>query len=196
MSPRFVVLAVLAMFLSCACVAQDSMPKMSSPAFAVDNDFVQKEFGSTCTLMPGPPVLTGDLDGDGIEDAVIVAKCKNALVDQGENNFMVVDPYYAFFGYGNTRITTQFASEVPEQRGISLLVIHGAAPEAWRSPTPKAKFVIINMPFKQITLKKMVLKKKSVLALYIEETGADEMTSAIFWDGKKYRYVPIGASME
>src|SRR5450432_961011 len=185
MSPRFAVLAVLATILSCASVAQDNMPKMPSPAFAVHNDFVQKEFGSTCTLMPGPPVLTGDLDGDGIEDAVIVAKCKNALVDQGENNFLVVDPYYAFFGYGNTRITTQFASEVPEQRGISLLVIHGAGPEAWRSATPKAKFVIINMPFKQIGLKKMVLKKKSVMALYIEETGADQMTSAIFWDGKK-----------
>lgn len=196
MSPRMVVLFALAMFLSCASVAQDSMPKMPSPAFAVDNDFVQKQFGSTCTLMPGPPVLTGDLDGDGIEDAVIVAKCKNALVDQGEDNFTVIDPYYSFFGYGNTRITTQFASEVPEERGISLLVIHGAGPEAWRSATPKAKYLIINMPFKTIGLKKMVLKKKSVMALYIEETGADQMTSALFWDGKKYRYVPIGSSME
>lgn len=186
----------LVMFLSCASVAQDSMPKMPLPAFTVDNDFVQKEFGSTCTLIPGPPVLTGDLDGDGIEDAVIVAKCKNALVDQGEDNFTVIDPYYSFFGYGNTRITTQFASEVPEERGISLLVIHGSGPEAWRSATPKAKYLIINMPFKQIGLKKMVLKKKSVMALYIEETGADQMTSALFWDGKKYRYVPIGSSME
>jgi hypothetical protein len=199
MSPRFAVLAVLAMFMSCASVAQIIMPKTSSassPVFTVDNDFVQKEFGSTCTLIAGPPVLTGDLDGDGIEDAVIVAKCKNALVDQGENNFTVIDPYYSFFGYGNTRITTQFASEVPEDRGISLLVIHGAGPDAWHSATPKAKFVVINMPFKQIGLKKMVMKKKSVLALYIEETGADQMTSALFWDGKKYRYVPIGASME
>jgi hypothetical protein len=196
MSPRMVVLFALAMFLSCASVAQDSMPKMPSPAFTVDNDFVQKEFGSTCTLMPGPPVLTGDLDGDGIEDAVIVAKCKNPLMDQGENNFTVIDPYFTFFGYGNTRISTQFASDVPEERGISLLVIHGAGPEAWRSSTPKAKYLIINMPFKQIGLKKMVLKKKSVMALYIEETGADQMTSALFWDGKKYRYVPIGSSME
>jgi hypothetical protein len=184
------------MFMSGVSAAQIILPKTSPTAFTVDNDFVQKEFGSTCTLMPGPPVLTGDLDGDGVEDAVIIAKCKNALVDQGENNFAVIDPYYSFFGYGNTRITTQFASEVPEQRGISLLVIHGAGPEAWRSPTPKAKFLVINMPFKQIGLKKMVLKKKSVLALYIEETGADQMTSALFWDGKKYRYVPIGASME
>jgi hypothetical protein len=93
-------------------------------------------------------------------------------------------------------VTSQFASEVPEERGISLLVIHGAGPDAWRSSTPKAKFLVINMPFKQIGLKKMVLKKKSVLAIYIEETGADQMTSALFWDGKKYRYIPIGASME
>jgi hypothetical protein len=196
MSPRFLALAVLATLLSCASTAQINLPKMSSAPSPVDNDFVQKEFGSTCTLIAGPPVLTGDLDGDGIEDAVIVAKCKNVLVDQGENNFAVIDPYYAFFGYGNTRITTQFASEVPEDRGVSLLVIHGAGPDAWRSATPKAKFAIINMPFKQIGLKKMVLKKKSVLALYVEETGADQMTSALFWDGKKYRYVPIGASME
>jgi hypothetical protein len=196
MSPCFASLAVLVLFFSSLSFTQISMPKAPSPTFAVDNDFVQKEFGSTCVIMPGPPVLTGDLDGDGIEDAVIVAKCKNALVDQGENNFQVIDPYYAFFGYGNTRITTQFASEIPEQRGISLLVIHGAGPDAWRSEAPKAKFVIINMPFKEIGLKKMVLKKKSVLALYIEETGADQMTSALYWDGKKYRYVPIGASME
>jgi hypothetical protein len=196
MSPRFASLAALALFFSSLSSAQIAMPKTPAPAFTVDNDFVQKEFGSTCVLMPGPPVLTGDLDGDGIEDAVIVAKCKNALVDQGENNFLVIDPYYAFFGYGNTRITTQFASEVPEQRGISLLVIHGAGPDAWRSDAPKAKFVIINMPFKEIGLKKMVLKKKSVMALYIEETGADQMTSALYWDGKKYKYVPIGASME
>src|ERR1700690_440612 len=144
MSPRFAVLAVLAMFLSSASVAQDIMPKTPSPAFTVDNDFVQKEFGSTCTLMPGPPVLTGDLDGDGIEDAVIVAKCKNPMVDAAENNFTVVDPYYSFFGYGNTMITTQFASEIPELRGISVLVIHGAGPDAWRSATPKSKFLIIN----------------------------------------------------
>jgi hypothetical protein len=196
MSPCFASLAALVLFFSSLSFAQISMPKAPSPVFAVDNDFVQKEFGSTCVMMPGPPVLTGDLDGDGIEDAVIVAKCKNALVDQGENNFLVIDPYYAFFGYGNTRITTQFASEVPEQRGISLLVIHGTGPDAWRSEAPKAKFVIINMPFKEIGLKKMVLKKKSVLALYIEETGSDQMTSAIYWDGKKYKYVPIGASME
>jgi hypothetical protein len=166
------------------------------PPAAVDNDFVQKQFGSTCTLMPGPPQMKADMDGDGIEDLIVAAHCTNALVDQTENNFTVIDPYNTFYGYGNTKITTQFASEDPATRGLVLLVIHGAGPEAWRAASPKAKFVIINLPFKQIVVKKLTVKKKTVMAIYAEETGGDRMTSATFWDGKKYRYQPIGSSME
>ena len=87
-----------------------------------------------------------DLDGDGTEDAVIVGKCTNPLIDETENNFKVVDPYNSFFGYGDTKATSQFASEDPLARSRVLLIIHGAGPEAWRSATPKAKFVIINLP--------------------------------------------------
>jgi hypothetical protein len=169
-------------------------PKPSSSA--VDNAFVQKQFGSTCTLMQGPPQLKADMDGDGIEDLIVAARCTNALVDQAENNFTVIDPYNAFYGYGDTKITTQFASEDPATRGLVLLIIHGSGPEAWHAATPKAKFVIINLPFKQIAVKKLTVKKKNVMAIYAAETGGDRMTSATFWDGKKYRYQPIGSSME
>jgi len=165
-------------------------------ASAVDNDFIQKQFGSTCTLMAGPPQVKVDMDGDGIEDLVVAARCMNALLDQAESNFTVIDPYNSFYGYGNTKITTQFATEDPATRGLVLLVIHGAGPEAWRAAVPKAKFVIINLPFKQIAVKKLTVKKKTVMAIYAEETGGDRMTSATFWDGKRYRYQPIGSSME
>jgi hypothetical protein len=163
---------------------------------AVDDDFIQKQFGSTCKLMPGPPQLKADLDGDGIEDLVVAGHCTNPLTDQTEDNFTVIDPYNSFFGYGDTKVTTQFASEDPATRGLVLLVIHGSGPEAWRAATPKAKFVIVNLPFKQIAVKKMMLKKKAVMAIYAEETGGDRMTSAIFWDGKKYKYRPMGSSLE
>jgi hypothetical protein len=76
-----------------------------------------------------------------------------------------------------------------------LLVIHGAGDEAWRAAVPKAKFVIINLPFKQVAVKKLMVKKKPIMAIYAEETGGDRMTSATFWDGKKYRYQPIGSSL-
>ena len=75
--------------------------------------------------MPGPPQMKADMDGDGVEDLIVAARCTNALVDQTENNFTVIDPYNSFYGYGNTKITTQFATEDPATRGLVLLVIHG-----------------------------------------------------------------------
>jgi hypothetical protein len=39
-------------------------------------------------------------------------------------------------------------------------------------------------------------RKKSVTAIYVEESTGDQMTSALFWDGKKYKYEPMGSSME
>jgi hypothetical protein len=179
--------------LSFLAWAQQAAPPSKS---AVDDDFIQKQFGSTCKLMPGPPQLKADLDGDGVEDLVVAGHCTNPLVDQAENNFTVIDPYNTFYGYGDTKITTQFASEDPATRGLVLLVIHGVGPEAWRAEKPKAKFVIINLPFKQIAVKKLTVKKKTLMAIYAEETGGDQMTSATFWDGKKYRYQPIGSGME
>jgi hypothetical protein len=186
-------LILVCLALSILTLAQQTPPASSS---TVDDAFIQKQFGSTCKLMPGPPQLKADLDGDGIEDLVVAGHCTNPLTDQAEDNFTVIDPYNQFYGYGDTKITTKFASEDPAVRGLVLLVIHGAGPAAWRADKPKAKFVIINLPFKQITVKKLYVKKKTVMAIYSEETGGDHMTSTIFWDGKKYRYQPIGSSME
>jgi hypothetical protein len=162
-----------------------------------DNDFVHKQFGNSCSLEPRWPPVTADLNGDGIEDIVMVAGCKNPLIDQDEKDYRVIDPYDAFYGYGNPKITSGFAPDDPKLRGVSLLVVHGAGSDGWRSASPKAKFVIINLAVKTITAKKMkVSRKKSTMAIYVEEAGADQMTSAIFWDGKKYRYEPLGSSME
>jgi hypothetical protein len=181
--------------LSCPLAAQPATaPPVARPA--VDNDFVQKQFGSTCTLIGLLPLIA-DLDGDGVEDIVIPARCTNPMMDQAENSFVVVDPYNSFFGYGNPKVTTQFASEDPDRRGYTLLVIHGAGPDAWHSAVPKAKFIIVNLPFKQVVVKKMAIKKKKpIMGIFTEETGGDQATSVLFWDGKKYRYQPLGASME
>ena len=164
---------------------------------AVDNDFIHQQFSDSCSLEPKWAPMTGDLNGDGIEDIVIVARCKNPLIEQDDKNYRVIDPLDSFYGYGNTKITSSFGQEDPRLRGVCLLVIHGSGKDAWRSATPEAKFVIINLAVKTVTVKKMkISKKKSTPAIYVEEASGDQMTSAIFWDGKKYRYDPLGSSME
>lgn len=162
---------------------------------AVDNDFVQKQFGSNCSMI-GLPSIKADFDNDGVEDIVIPARCTNPMMDQAEENYAVVDPYNSFFGYGNPQITTQFGSEDPARRGFSLLIIHGAGADAWHAATPKAKFMIVNLPFKNIYVKKLVVRRKEHMAIYADETGGDAQTSVLFWDGKKYRYQPMGSNME
>jgi len=188
--PRF-----LLFLFSCGGLLISGLEAQQSTEPLVNNDFVQKQFGSNCKPI-GMPAIKADLDGDGIEDIVIPARCTNPMMDQAEENYVVVDPYNVFFGYGNPQVTTQFASDDPERRGFSLLVIHGAGPDGWHSATPKAKFMIVNLPFKDIYVKKMIVRKKPRLAIYIEETGAGAMTSALVWDGKKYRYQPMGSTME
>jgi hypothetical protein len=116
--------------------------------------------------------------------------------DAGENDFTILDPYDTFFGYGNTKITSTYASEDPDRKGYVLLIIHGTGAEAWHADKPMAKFLIINLPYRELSVKKMRVKKKDVPAVYAVENGLDAMTSATFWDGKKYRYTPIGSSME
>ena len=78
-----------------------------------------------------------------------------------------------------------------------MLIIHGADKDAWQAEKPKAKFLLINLPFKTLTVKKYALKKRTVLGIYMEEQGEGENNSSVvYWDGKKYRYVQLGSTME
>jgi hypothetical protein len=177
---------------------------MLLPAFAgappaarkIDNDFVQLQFGNQFTLLPEVEAAFGDLDGDVVEDIVIAARCKNPLLDEAEHNYTVMDPYYEFFGYGNPKLTTTFSEGDPMRRGLVMLIIHGTGPDGWRSATPKAKYVIVNLPYRRISVRKMQLKKKTIEAVYVEESGDMGESSAVFFDGKKFRYVPMGGDMQ
>ena len=188
MWPRIIVL----LLTSCCALAQ-----VSANAAKIDNDFIHQQFSETCELDSQWPPLTADLNGDGVEDLVAIARCKNPLIEQDDKNYKVIDPMDSFFGYGNPKMMAGLGQTDPRLHGISLLVIHGAGTDAWHAATPQAKFVIINIAVKTVSLKRMKInKKKSTMAIFVEEATGDEMTSAIFWDGKKYRYEPMGSNME
>jgi hypothetical protein len=189
----FLLLLVVLPF--CAMMAIPALGQAPSD-HKIDNDFVQKQFGTEFTLVPEVAAVFGDLDGDGTEDVVIAARCKNPLLDQGEHNYTVMDPYYEFFGYGDPKVTTTFTESDPARRGLVVLIIHGAGRDGWRSATPKAKYVIVNLPFKAISVRKMKLRKRTIEAVYVEEAGDTGDSSALFFDGRKFRYVPMGGDME
>lgn len=202
MSYRKFLIPVLALLFVSAAVAQKKDPPpppahAKHPSPAVTDDFIHKQFGDNCSLLQGPEQFAADLDGDGIDDLVVAAKCKNPMADRDEYEFAVIDPYDSFLGFGDVKVTSTFASDVPERRGVSLLIIHGSEKDAWQAEKPKAKFLLINIPFKNLTVKRLSLKKRTMLGIYMEETGEGEETSSvIFWDGKKYRYMPLGSTME
>ena len=179
-------------FALAACVAggqsqpAGTIPQATPPDLAA---LVKKQFGQTFTLPAKfpTPIITADLDGDGVEDAVIVANSKEPFPDSFEFKYKVSDPYNAYFGMSNPSITASFSTADP-QRNHDLLIIFGSGPEAWRAETPKGKFVIINLPFDEISVGRMLIKKDKPPIFMIKAREAEIMDSAVWWDTKKKRW--------
>jgi len=152
-------------------------------------ELVKKQFGPAHSVVDDftPVLLTGDLNGDGVEDAVIVGRSKNPLVDAKEFGYKVLDPHHAYFGFSDPKVTYEFNLRDP-LRNRFLLVIHGAGADAWRADTPQGKFVLINVPFDRLAIGRILVKKKVMSAISAEESSV--LTSAVYWDGKKYKWEP------
>ena len=142
---------------------------------------ITQEFGKSFTVAPGFTPLFGDVDNDGQEDAVIVVTSPTPLVDEVEFKYRAIDPYSSYWGWGNPRETVQF-SATNVGPVLYIAVIHN-----WRAP--KAKFLIINLPFQKLMLSRVARKKKKAIpSIHAVETAGLE--SDVFWDGKKYKWTP------
>jgi hypothetical protein len=131
------------------------------------------------------PYLVGDLNGDGVEDLVVVARCKSPMTGEAQYHYKVIDPYFTAYGYGDPKITSTMSSENPDN--TLLLVIHGEGAQAWRADVPQSKFVMINLPIENIALRPTSFKKKTVAA--IDPQSAESNGAMVMWDGKKYRWL-------
>lgn len=167
-------------------------PSASHEAVNVDEAFIHKQFGEEFSLTPVSTPFVRDLDGDGIDDFVIVARSKKPMLDAAEHSYRVIDPYYDFFGYGDPKLTASFGSEDLMEKNLVILIIQGSGADAWRAESPKAKFVIINLPFKKVVVRRLQLRKRQVNAIFAEETNSSAGDSVVFWDGRQYRYQPLG----
>jgi hypothetical protein len=143
-----------------------------------------RDFGSHLTLAPNFQPMFGDFDGDGVEDLAMVVT-GNPAVDQGAHDYKLIDPYDSFFGYGDPKVLMSFPTQTPDQ------IRYVAIVHQWRSAQPKMKFVIMNLPFEQIEIGTVRGKKKKVSSALFA-TDSTGLHAQVFWDGRKYRWLPAG----
>jgi FG-GAP repeat len=171
-------------------MAQQSAPAPSASAKPAASDLqsmIDTQFGTGFKIDSNFTPQTGDFDGDGEQDIAIVATGGKPLGGESGYGYSVQDPYNGYFGWGNPKITSQFGS-VDGGPARRILVIH-----SWQKPTPKAKYVLINIPFEKWDTTKKVLKKRLISILEVQESTG--MGAILLFDGKKYRWEPGDADI-
>ncbi|HLJ86761.1 MAG TPA: hypothetical protein VKZ53_08050 [Candidatus Angelobacter sp.] len=150
---------------------------------------MKQDFGPNFTLPAKfpTPMITGDFDGDGVEDAAIVVDIKDPFPDSYEYKYKVADPYHEFFGFGNPSETAAFTAR-ESRNSHSIVVIFGAGADNWRTADPKAKFVLVNVPFDTVETGRMLVKKNKPPIFVIKAVEAELMDANVFWDAKRKRW--------
>ncbi len=178
--PFRIVLLLAIVCFAISGIAQQPAPTNGSVAVSPLQAMVDTNFGDGFAIDPKFKPLMADFDLDGAEDLAVVAFGKTPMANALDHDFRVIDPYDSYFGFGDARLTTKF-SDFGDGTSHCVLMIHD-----WHGAKPKAKFVIVNLPFEQLSLTKTAVKKKSVAALSAVELGG--LSSVVYWDGKKYKW--------
>ena len=174
------------------CIALGAQTSPNAAPQSELQAIISAQFGPQFVLLQNFPILTGDFNNDGSQDAVFVASVKGGL--QGESGrFRLLDPSNEYFGVGDPKITQQFASPYPDGHRY-VLIIHGSGKEGWRAKEPTEKFVLINLAFDRLSVGHMMMKKKKVVDdIGLEETGI--LNSFLYWNGRLYKWQPGASEM-
>src|SRR5512133_552559 len=73
-----------------ATPATPPQPAVANAPVSVDQAFIQKQFGEEFTLVDIATPYVRDMDGDGVDDLVIVARSKKPMLDAAEHSYRVV----------------------------------------------------------------------------------------------------------
>jgi len=191
-------LPLIALILICPLLPAQKNPGSATTSNAPDGatlaKIIKNQFGHGYKAFPDFAPLIADFDGDGVEDLAVAAKAVNPLLNAVEYHYAVIDPYNSFFGYGNPKVMMEFGADDPRQQGHVILILHGAKDGGWHAIKPKAKFVVVNLPYNKLTLSHVLLHKKPIGAVAAEEP--DRVSSLVYWNGKKYKYEPMGADAD
>ena len=177
----------LAAWIAAAQSSQPSQPAANDDAAQLAT-LVKQQFGATFQLPTKfpTPLVTADFDGDGVEDVAIVAGSKDPLPDSFAFKYQVSDPYHAFFGFGDPKITSSLSKDPEHTHDV--LVIFGSGKDAWHAAVPKAKFVLINVPFDSLEVGRMLISKKKPPIFVIKALETQVMSSAVWFDAKKKKW--------
>src|SRR5580658_5149980 len=106
--PKAVMPRILLLVLSSVLLANAQAPAPAKP----DAVALAKLFGPAFKPLPEFQVLTADFDGDGADEAIVVATAENPLLDEEEFHYKVIDPFSAFYGLGDPKVTLHFNTTV------------------------------------------------------------------------------------
>ncbi len=162
---------------------------------------VQTSFGSMVEPVKGfkPYFLTGDFNGDGVQDALVVVRVKGARA-QLPKDVRFMNPFSDLPGIDSSK-----------ENRLALAIIHD-----WKAPQPKAKILLIgDSPVLALQYERAVsgraedasdllslMKRhgprpkdqkfpriaKGDVILLSTEVGGDGM---LYWDGKRYRWEDV-----
>lgn len=185
----FIMLAPLGLMASLAAAAAFAAPQASPVQPDLVRDTILRNFGSHFTAVAKFQPMVGDFDGDGAEDLAVVATSDNPVLDEGAYDYKFIDPYDSFFGYGDAKTMMSFKMD-PGQPAILVLIVHD-----WRAAHPKAKFVVVNLPFVEIAVGsgRLGKKKKMKIVATLFTKDSTGVQAEVFWDGRRYRWAAVGA---
>jgi len=177
----------------------NAIPESNSPS-AIDAA-VQTVFGSTVEPVKGfkPYFLTGDFNGDGAQDALVMVRVKGARAELPKD-VRLMNPFSDLPGIDPSK-----------ENQLALAIIHD-----WKSAQPKAKILLIgDSPVLALQYERGVsgraedasdllslMKRhgprpkdqkfppiaKGDVILLSTEVGGDGM---LYWDGKRYRWEDV-----